>query len=115
MADYTVKQHDHGTTLVIDLQKQNPDTKQYNPIDLTGVTEVKLLMKAEGIGLVTGIAAVTDAVAGEITYTWDADDLNADATYEAEVQLTWTGGAVETVPNDSYFSILVKADLNAGD
>lgn len=114
-ADYTIKQHDHGTTIVITLQEQNPVTEEWSDMNLTAVDVAKLLLKASGTGVISGVADVTDAANGEVTYTWDADDLQAAGTYEAEVQLTYNDDSVETVPNDGYFSVEVVADLNAGD
>jgi hypothetical protein len=48
---------------------------------------------------------------GTVSYTWGGSDLSVADTYQQEFEVTWTGGAIETFPNDSYNTIIVKPDL----
>jgi len=104
MADFTIKQHDTWPALRATL------TDQDGPINLTTATAIKLIMKGTAV-TVTGNCTVTDAPNGIVTYTWATGDLNTADTYNLEFEITWNTGKVETVPNDSYLTVKVVADL----
>lgn len=59
----------------------------------------------------TAAAATLTFNVGTVTYSWATNDLSVADTYENEVEVTWSGGAIETFPNDGYNEILVLADL----
>lgn len=58
-----------------------------------------------------GTCVITDAANNQITYTWVAADTSVNGIYEIEFQILWNDGGVETVPNDSYNTIIVKDDI----
>lgn len=94
-----------------------------NPMDFTDVTAATFLMReagAPGAPDVTGTATWT--VAGStvppatrpeviVEYVWAPGDLTPPGEYDVEVQLTYSDGGVETVPNNDYFRVTIKEDL----
>jgi hypothetical protein len=83
------------------------------PADLTGAS-VRFLMRAPGATSlkVSGTATVESAAAGVVSYTWQAQDLDTPGTYDAEWEVTYAGGAVQTFPSDRYLRIVVLDDLD---
>jgi hypothetical protein len=104
MADFTIKRGDRRPILEATL------TDEDGPIDLTSAASVKLLLKS-GATTVDGACVVVSAVAGTVSYTWGATDTLIVGAYDAEFEITWSTGIVETVPNDSYFSVEFVQDL----
>lgn len=78
------------------------------PDGLLRVDQARLLMKSE-TALVADVGQVGETP-GVIANTWDEDDLDFAGPYEAEIELT-RGTIVETVPNDSYFTLNVIENL----
>lgn len=115
MADFTIKRNDTRPRLVTTLLTDF-GTAQEGPLDLTTATAVKFLMRlasaAPGsVPKVNAVAAISDAAAGVVTYTWAVGDTDVAGTFEGEFQVTWSDDGVETVPNDTYISIEVVDDL----
>lgn len=68
------------------------------PVDLTSATGVRFQMRQDNDRRYTvdAPAAVVDAVDGRVVYTWAANDLRAVGTYQAQWEITWAEGAVQT-------------------
>ena len=111
----TIKQNDTRPKLVVTLLENYGEVDEA-PIDLTTATSVKFLMRAQDAPpsdppKVDAAAAITTAASGLVTYTWDAADTDEAGVFEAEFEITWGDGGVETVPNGSYFTVEVVDDL----
>lgn len=115
MADRTFKANDTWPPLAAVLSDAN------GPIDLTNATQVKLLMRT-GSTLVSGLCqldtnpitgARLDRTLGQVFYVWVRGDTAIVGDYQVEFEITWAGTTptTETVPNDSYDSISIIADL----
>lgn len=59
---------------------------------------------------VKDICIITDAVDGRVTYLWQLGDTDVAGTFHVEFEIHW-GAEIQTVPNDSYLSIKIVADL----
>lgn len=82
-------------------------------IDLSGAT-VRFHMKAYGATSTKVDAAATivgDAVNGVVKYVWQSGDTDTVGTYNAEFEVTYGDGNIETFPNDKNLTIVVKAEL----
>lgn len=83
-------------------------------VDLTGAT-VRFNMRASegGAVKVNRAAAVIVTATGTPTvrYDWLAGDVDTAAIYEAEFEVTYAGGAVETFPNDSFIRVAITGDI----
>lgn len=112
MADITIKRGDTRPVLVRNLKQVIDDVE--TAINLTTATAVMFhLKRLDGTGgLLGGTCVVTNAAAGEVTYTWATADTLSTAEYNGEFQITWTGGGIETVPNASWITISVLEDLD---
>jgi hypothetical protein len=107
MADLTIKQHDTHPPIDAILKAAGV------PIDLTTATQVKILAKnATGSVTWSGTCTITSAAGGAVRYvltgTTDTATVN---TYSLEWEITWATGKITTVPNDSYLTLEIKADL----
>lgn len=103
-SDIYMKQHDSWPPLTATL------TAAGAALDLTAATQVKLILKSTAY-TITGICTITDAVNGVVKYTWASGDLANAGVYNGEFEVTYSGGRVETVPNNTYFTLEVVADL----
>lgn len=110
MADRTIKRGDTGPPLNATLSDAN------GAINLTTATQVKILfasIDADPVDTFSGVCTIVDAALGKVRYTWaiDGTDTNVAATYHVEFEITWGDGTKWTVPNDTYKSVEIKADL----
>lgn len=109
---FEIKQDDTRPVYVVPLVENFGTTN--DPIDLSTATSVQFFMRLQGDTgppKVDAAAVVTDDVNGEVTYTWVAGDTDTVGTFEAEFQITWADGGIQTIPNNSYFEIAVIGDL----
>jgi hypothetical protein len=66
-----------------------------------------------------GGATVKDATAVVVTatgtptveYQWDTADTANAGTFEAEFEITYSNGKIETFPNDGFISVKVSEDI----
>jgi hypothetical protein len=110
---FIIKQNDTRPRFVVPLMEQ-VGTEDEAPIDLTDATSVKFLMREKGDSgppKVDDSADISDALTGEVTYTWATGDTDTVGEFEAEVEITWDDGGIETVPNASYWDITILDDL----
>lgn len=110
MADYTMKRNDTLPKVTATLQTNGSN---YN---LTGAT-VKFIMRATGAGApkVDAAATVTNAANGAVEYAWIAADTDTEGDFNAEFEVTTSGGDVITFPNGhdgtDYFTVEIVTDL----
>jgi hypothetical protein len=108
VADFSIKRGDTAPPLVAVLRSEGGTA-----LDLSDVTSVAFKMRpATGVGsAVTGSAAVVDALAGKVAYSWRSGDTAVIDLYWAEFEIRWNSGEVQTVPSDEYIEVRVLADL----
>jgi BppU N-terminal domain len=94
VSDVTVVQGDHGTILTATLTH----TSDGSALDLTTAASVYFQMRKSDDRRYTVNAACTivDAATGQVSYTWDADDLSNAGDYICQFEVRWSGGAVQT-------------------
>jgi hypothetical protein len=111
---FEIKQHDTSPAYVYDMQ-DGVDGESPTAIDLTDATGVVFKMRladTTGAPQVEGAMEITTAASGRVTYEWEAGDTDTVGTYDVEYEITWTDGTTETVPNNSYDSVIVYDDLD---
>lgn len=100
MAFY-IKQNDTSPALQATLKDSN-DTA----IDLSSAS-VKFHMRK--VGAVTpkidGNATISNADGGVVYYQWQTGDTDTIGSYEAEFEVTFVGGEIESFPNNRYIQI----------
>lgn len=112
---FIIKQNDTRPVYTTTLQ-DNVDTDTPDAIDLTNATGVKFKMRktgTTGAPKVNGNMAFVDRPTGKVSYTWVVGDTDTADTYDVEFEITWNDGGVETVPNDSFKTVIVKDDLDS--
>lgn len=86
---------------------------QRQPRDLSNADEVRFHMKHVSTQDVTvdASAAIMTASEGRVVYDWSAGDTDLAGRHEAEFEVTYDGGDVETFPNSGSIEVYVDEDL----
>jgi hypothetical protein len=82
-------------------------------VNLTGAT-IAFSMREEPAGTVklSAVSAnVTDSEAGQVSYNWASGNTDTATDYEAEFQVTFAGGAVQTFPGRNWIFVHVIDDI----
>lgn len=81
-------------------------------VNLSGAS-VKFLMRPQGGGAlkVNAAATIVDAALGKVRYSWAAGDTDTVGAFDAEFEVTFADGTVQTFPNGRYLSVVVVEDL----
>lgn len=80
---------------------------------LTGATVRFNMRLSGGATKVSRAAAVIVTATGTPTvqYNWQAADTDTAGFYEAEFEVTYAGGAVETFPNSDFIRVQITGDI----
>ena len=82
-------------------------------VNLTGAS-VAFSMRVEPAGAIklsAVLANVIDSEAGQVSYNWATGDTDTAADYEAEFQVTFAGGAIQTFPGRNWIFVHVIDDI----
>lgn len=82
-------------------------------VDLTGAT-VRFSMRTQaGVILINRAAAVivTPTGAPTVRYDWQTGNADEPGVHEAEFEVTYANGRIETFPNDSFIAVAVTGDI----
>lgn len=88
-----------------------------NSVDITGYQEVEFHFKKENVDEVkvnedtSGGVEVTDAANGKVKYEWRDGATNEVGDHEAEWQVTYADGTIETFPNRRNIDISVEEQI----
>lgn len=81
-------------------------------IDLTSASSVKFIAVPVGGGTTINRAMVFEnRFAGQVSWSPTAGDTDTVGAYNFEVQVTWTTGRWQTVPSDSFASMVIVQDI----
>lgn len=105
---FRIKTNDTSPRLAVTLEDANGVS-----VNITNAS-ARFHMKAFGATTlkVDAPMAITDASGGTLQYSWVAEDTNTAGTYYGEVEVTYADNTIETFPNNSYFTIIIKEDLD---
>lgn len=108
MADFTIKAFDRLPSI------QATFSSAGAPVDLTAATAVKFIMRptSGGATKVNAAATIVTPTGGVVRYDWLAADTNTPGSFQAEWEVTWTGGKKQTFPTTTYHTVDVLADLD---
>ncbi len=84
------------------------------PVDLTNVSEVRLLLKNRTAGLkVDALMEKADQEdePGVVTYEWQDGDTDTVGTFLGEIQVLWPGQKPMTFPAKGNFQVRINRDL----
>lgn len=104
---FYLKQNDTSPAMLATLQDANGTA-----VNLTAAT-VRLHMRAIGATQtkVNASATLVDPNNGIVRYNWSASDTNTVGQFQAEFQVTYADGKIETFPNDSYIPVEITDDI----
>ena len=105
---FRIKTNDTSPKLAVSLEDANGDA-----VNIAGAI-VRFHMKAFGATTlkVDAPMTITNHTGGEVLYSWVGADTNTAGTYYGEVEVTYADNTVETFPNNGYFTVIVKEDLD---
>lgn len=117
MSDYTTREG--ATEPIVVVLKQKSAAGVISVFNLTGLTEVVLHLKnkdgtASSFSTIANPTklAITNAAAGEVTFTPAASDLtNAGERYKGFFRVTLASGSYADFPNGSEFEIYVRQNF----
>ena len=75
------------------------DPLTWAPMNLTGAT-VRMYIRAAGVAtapVATLTGTLTDAANGVVAFTFGSSTLSAAGTFDAEVEITFSGGGIQTI------------------
>jgi hypothetical protein len=108
MATATWKQNDLEPEVRSTLQNADGSA-----INLTGATAVYFLMRpVSGGTTIRTTATVVNAATGIVSYDWTSGDTATVGSYYQEWEIMWPSSRPQTVPNDSYNTIVIVDDLD---
>lgn len=108
---FHIKQHDTRPIMRATLTFPEDPEKT-----LSKATKVQLVMRSKGATdpaapKVKSDASIADAPNNIVEYEWEAADTDTSGEFNAEFEVTWEDGGVESVPRSDYFIVHVHDDL----
>ncbi|MEN8659819.1 MAG: BppU family phage baseplate upper protein [Marivita sp.] len=104
---FNIKQNDTFPDLEGVLTDENG-----TPINLTDATAVRFHMRdAEGTVVIDADMTVVSPADGTVYYSWQGADTATAGTFEAEVEVTYSTGKIETFPNNTYTEVIITDDI----
>lgn len=98
-----VKRNDNGIALDFKLTKVTNSVN--SPVDLTEASVRFVFNGGNGV-----IATKTDGENGEVRVVFDRSDLSEAGSYQAELEVEYSDGRIETFPNDGYIDFVILKD-----
>jgi hypothetical protein len=105
---FYIKENDTRPAITANLTDANDAA-----VNLTGST-VKFNMRVDPAGttkISLGTAVIEDAEAGQVSYSWTSSDTDTADDFEAEFQVTFAGGAVQTFPGRNWIAVHIIDDI----
>ena len=107
-ASFYIKQNDTAPSIEVVLTDANGRAKS-----MTNASTVRFNMSTEnGTNIISGgIGTIVNAAKGIVAYPWQAGDTSNVGIHNAEFEITYVNGQVETFPNSGYIRVIVKSEL----
>lgn len=86
------------------------------PLDLSSAASVSMVVRPTGAGIddapkFKSSCTVVNSATGQISYTWNSGDTDTAGTFDYEFEITWASGITQTIPADTYFTLVVVDDI----
>ena len=105
---FYIKENDTRPAITANLTDANDAA-----VNLTG-SIVKFNMRVDPAGttkISLGAAVIENAEAGQVSYNWTASDTDTPDDFEAEFQVEFAGGAVQTFPGRNWIFVHIIDDI----
>jgi len=109
MPDHTFTEGDLGDTLQAVLKTDaSPDG-----VDLTGATEIKLVVKdRDGVKVFDKEMSISDSSTGQVEYKWSQGDfIEEPGVYRSKIKVFDSTGEPESFPNDGFRTIEIEEEI----
>lgn len=86
----------------------------FAPIDLTSAEKIYFIMKLLGIPVLKQECVKPGGgfdSSGLVVYKWKTGETATVGLYRVEYEIRWTGGGIQSVPNENYDTIEIQEDL----
>ena len=104
---FYIKRNDTSPAMLASLQDANGDA-----VDITAASvRFHLRPISSQIVKVDADAVIVTAAQGEVRYNWQAADTDTIGSYQAEFEVTYSDGTIETFPNDGYIRVEIISDI----
>ena len=105
---FYIKQNDNRPNLDVSLRDDRDRS-----VDITGATVVFHMRNAADNTVVvsSGSVSIISASRGDVRYDWVVANTATSGNFQAEFQVTFAEGAVQTFPNDGYVKIVITDDV----
>lgn len=107
-ASFYIKQNDTAPSIEVVLTDANGRYKS-----MANASAVRFNMSTEsGTSIVAGgVGTLVNAAKGIVAYPWQTGDTAIAGTHNAEFEIEYINGQIETFPNNSYIKVIVKEEL----
>lgn len=104
---FYIKRNDTSPALLASLQDANGTA-----VDMTAAS-VRFHMRQinSQVVKVDADAVIVAAEQGEVRYNWQTADTDTIGSYQAEFEVTYSDGTIETFPNDGYIPVNIVGDI----
>ena len=105
---FYIKQNDTRPLLEVNLRDDRD-----SPVNITGATVVFSMRNVSdnSVKIDAASATVTSSTGGRVRYTFTATNTNTAGNFDAEFQVTFLDGTIETFPNDGYIKVIITDDV----
>jgi len=86
-------------------------TEDGEPVDVSLATVRFHMRDATGTVVIDEAATIINGAAGIVEYAWTASDTQTAGIFEAEFEVTYEDGGIETFPNVGYEEIIITDDI----
>lgn len=107
-ASFYIKQNDTAPSIEAILTDSNGKVRS-----MADASAVRFHMKSEqGVILIEdGVGSVTSAAKGKVSYVWQDGDTSNTGIHNAEFEVEYNNGQIETFPNTGYIRVIIKDEL----
>ena len=105
---FYIKKDDTRPAIIANLTDANDAA-----VNLTGAS-VKFNMRVDPAGSIKinlGTAIIENAEAGQVSYPWTSANTDTADDYEAEFEVSFAGGGVQTFPGRNWIAVHVVDDI----
>ena len=105
---FFIKQNDDRPTLDVALQDDRG-----RPVNVASATIVFHMRNTadDSVKITSAAVTILSATRGEVRHTFTTTNTDTAGNFEAEFQVTFSGGTVQTFPNDGYIDIIITDDV----
>jgi len=109
---FHIKQDDTSPAIRFQLQNHRGE-----PVDISGFEKLRFHMQKENSTEPTVLAdtdrgvSAPDVENGIVQYDWSPEDTSRPGDYEAEFEITFSGGRTETFPNRRNISVEIEEEI----